>query len=169
MSDLVKPNPWTELRRFTRARIALGRSGAGLPTAPLLEFGLAHAQARDAVHAALDSAALHDGLRALGLAAVEVHSAAADRTDYLKRPDLGRQLGSAGIDTLRTLDQHSGELAVVVADGLSATADQSPRAATDRGLAAEARRACASPRSCSPARPGWRWATRSARSSARSW
>lgn len=122
MSDLVRSNPWHQLRQFTRARIALGRSGAGLPTAPLLEFGLAHARARDAVHAELDRETLHGGLRALGLPSLDVRSAATDRTEYLKRPDLGRQLDDAGRDTLLRPEPHDGTLAIVVADGLSATA-----------------------------------------------
>lgn len=122
MSNLITVDPWTELRRLTGARIALGRSGTGLPTAPLLEFGLAHARARDAVHASLNLESLHTGLRILGLAPVDVQSAAGDRSEYLKRPDLGRQLGEAGIATLRAFDEHDGDLLLVLADGLSATA-----------------------------------------------
>ncbi len=87
-------DPWNELRRFTQARIALGRAGGSLPTQALLDFGLAHARARDAVHAPLESADIIKQLSALGCAAVLAHSAAADRRSYLSRPDLGRQLDS---------------------------------------------------------------------------
>lgn len=85
-------NNWAALRAFTPARIALGRAGSGLPTDELLRFGLAHARARDAVHAALDASALAASLRELGLFPQIVQSAAPDRETYLRRPDLGRRL-----------------------------------------------------------------------------
>ncbi len=53
---------WTRLRGLTAARIGLQRSGASLATAPLLAFQLAHAQARDAVRAELDTARLANHL-----------------------------------------------------------------------------------------------------------
>jgi ethanolamine ammonia-lyase small subunit len=112
----VIDNPWQALRRFTAARIALGRAGVSLPTDAHLAFQLAHAQARDAVHLALDVDQLQ---QALGQPCLRLHSAASDRTIFLQRPDLGRRLD----DLSRALLQpHPADLAFVVVDGLSAPA-----------------------------------------------
>lgn len=120
----VIDNPWQGLRRFTAARIALGRAGVSQPTASQLDFQLAHAQARDAVHGALDVANLRRGLAELQLTDVALHSAAGSRQVYLQRPDLGRRLDPAARAALQA--QHGGapgcDLAIVVADGLSALA-----------------------------------------------
>src|SRR5205807_1877182 len=61
----VAADPWTRLRQHTAARIALGRSGASLPTAEVLRFALDHALARDAVHAELDVDQLEKDLAAI--------------------------------------------------------------------------------------------------------
>ena len=116
-------DPWAGLRRLTPARIALGRAGPAWPTSEVLAFGLAHARARDAVHLALDVDALEAQLRAEGYAPLRVQSAAADRPTYLRRPDFGRSLDAASGRRLDALRSHP-ELAVVVADGLSALAVQ---------------------------------------------
>jgi ethanolamine ammonia-lyase small subunit len=113
---------WARLRRLTAARIGLPRSGASLATAPLLEFRLAHARARDAVHAPLDAERLRADLMTLGLPVLTVASAVRDRQQYLMRPDLGRQLAP---DSTAALADHAGSghvVALVVADGLSARA-----------------------------------------------
>src|ERR1700746_3903686 len=86
----VAADPWSALRRFTDARIALGRAGASLPTAALLAFDLSHAQARDAVHPPLDTEALKRELDSRMLDSIQVCSAAQSREQYLRRPDLGR-------------------------------------------------------------------------------
>jgi ethanolamine ammonia-lyase small subunit len=118
-------NPWLELRRLTPARIALGRTGTSLPTSAQLDFQFAHAQARDAVHLPFDHAGLSAQLRERGRESLLLHSAATDRNSYLQRPDLGRKLSDASAQTLRDYTAaHPGgvDLAIVVADGLSALA-----------------------------------------------
>jgi ethanolamine ammonia-lyase small subunit len=144
MNKPVIANPWQSLRRFTAARIALGHSGISQPTAPQLEFQLAHARARDAVHLALDAKALAGELSAaLGLPCVGLHSAAESRHVYLQRPDLGRKLdeaskgilagagpgaqASADADVASSAEVGAAssalfDVAFVIADGLSALA-----------------------------------------------
>ncbi|WP_419149711.1 ethanolamine ammonia-lyase subunit EutC [Pseudomonas syringae] len=121
----LPPNPWLEMRRLTSARIALGRTGTSLPTSAQLDFQAAHAQARDAVHLAFDHAAISAQLAEKGRDTLLLHSAAADRHSYLQRPDLGRRLNDESAQALREYAAaHPGglDLAVVVADGLSALA-----------------------------------------------
>ncbi len=115
-------SPWDALRRFTNARIALGRAGSSLPTAPLLAFNLSHAQARDAVHQPLDVDALHASLRAAGFDTLDAESAAPDRDHYLRRPDLGRKLSDESTARLSDYAGHDFDVVFVVADGLSAYA-----------------------------------------------
>jgi len=115
---------WAALSRLTPARVGLGRTGVSLPTDRHLELEEALARARDAVHAELDAPALAAELRALGLASWELHSAAGDRPTYLRRPDLGRRLDAASRRTLEALSPAPVDLALVVADGLSAAAVQ---------------------------------------------
>jgi ethanolamine ammonia-lyase small subunit len=118
-------NPLLELRRLTPARIALGRTGTSMPTSAQLDFQYAHAQARDAVHLPFDSAGLSSQLAERGRASLRLHSAATDRNSYLQRPDLGRKLSDESAQTLRDYalaNPGDVDLAIVVADGLSALA-----------------------------------------------
>ena len=93
------------------ARISLGRVGHSLPTKELLAFQLAHAKARDAVWTELNC-----GFFA-AYQPVIVHSAAADRVTYVRRPDLGRKLA-----TPHGLERGDYDAVLIVGDGLSATA-----------------------------------------------
>ncbi|HEX6902152.1 MAG TPA: ethanolamine ammonia-lyase subunit EutC [Thermoanaerobaculia bacterium] len=125
MSPLAPRDPWERLAALTPARVALGRAGAGLPTRELLRFELAHAQARDAVEQPLDVASLRAELAAAGLPVLHAASRAADRRVYLQRPDLGRRLDAASARELAAPGGTAGfDLAIVVADGLSALAVQ---------------------------------------------
>ncbi|AOE70289.1 ethanolamine ammonia-lyase [Pseudomonas fluorescens] len=118
-------NPWLELRRLTPARIALGRTGTSIPTSAQLDFQFAHAQARDAVHLPFDHGGLSSQLAERGRDSLLLHSAAVDRHSYLQRPDLGRRLSDESAQSLRdyaAANPGGVDLAVVVADGLSALA-----------------------------------------------
>ncbi|MCF8160161.1 MAG: ethanolamine ammonia-lyase subunit EutC [Polaromonas sp.] len=124
---LVTSTPWEALKNFTDARIALGRAGVSLPTNAHLAFQLAHAQARDAVHLPFDALGIQTSLQGLGLPTLRLHSQATDRAMYLQRPDLGRRLDTASLQTLAEWQNQPGaaknfDLAFVLVDGLSALA-----------------------------------------------
>jgi len=107
------------LRSYTPARLGLERTGVSLATRPVLDFQLAHAQARDAVHAAIDVRMLCDELRRSELPALALESKARDRSTYLRRPDLGRALSE---DSAALLTPGEYNVVFVIADGLSALA-----------------------------------------------
>lgn len=115
---------WSILKRSTNARIGLGRIGSALPTAALLEFQMAHALARDAVHRPLDVPTVCRQLG--GHETIAVSSRAHGRATYLTRPDLGRRLCD---ESISDLEGREAELIIVLADGLSA------RAAMESGVA----------------------------------
>lgn len=117
-------DPWVRLRQLTPARIALGRAGTSLPTVAHLDFQLAHAQARDAVHLPFEPEPLRHALRLRGRDSLLVETAASDRHTYLQRPDLGRRLCESSAQELRgqAALRGGGDLALIVADGLSALA-----------------------------------------------
>lgn len=127
LTQISIDDPWQDLKQFTQARIALGRSGSSLTTKAVLDFSCAHAMARDAVHLALDANSLADNLHTQGLKTLQVHSRATDRHSYLLRPDFGRRLDAASVSLLQDYSQqHYSEkpidLLLVVGDGLSSMA-----------------------------------------------
>lgn len=124
MKHLVSPMPWQDLKQFTAARIALGRAGVSLPTEEILQFGLAHAQARDAVHTPLNLNELSFNLVQQKFRTLHVHTQAQNRSTYLKRPDLGRLLADESKKYLLS-EKEKAEVCIVLADGLSALAVQS--------------------------------------------
>lgn len=121
----------SSLRRFTPARVGLGRVGTAQPSAAQLAFNAAHAAARDAVWSVLDVPALE---AALPPPVLRVRSQARDRREYLLRPDLGRKLHP---DDAAMLADHKapGSLVFLVADGLCATGVQAHAPALIRAVA----------------------------------
>jgi ethanolamine ammonia-lyase small subunit len=109
------------MQEFTAARIAIGRAGTSIPLKQSLEFKLAHAHARDAVYSELDVIGLTDNLKQFELPVLHLHSQAGYREQYLQRPDLGRKLSDESKSELQGYTQ-STDIAIIIADGLSATA-----------------------------------------------
>jgi ethanolamine ammonia-lyase small subunit len=115
-------DPWSNLRQFTDARIGLGRSGAAMPTREVLNFALSHAMARDAVTTPLDWTPIENGLQELGLETLRIKSASHDRSEYLRRPDLGRRLSVDSREDLQRASEKASskpDLIVLIGDGLS--------------------------------------------------
>jgi ethanolamine ammonia-lyase small subunit len=116
------------LNTYTNARVSLRSTGHSLATTEILQLQLAAAQARDAVQANLDIQHLLQGLQQRKLPALILTSAAKTRVDYLRNPTLGRTLSAAAENALKNHANESPEaarnhdLAVVIADGLSALA-----------------------------------------------
>jgi ethanolamine ammonia-lyase small subunit len=90
----------------------------------VLEFQRAQAVAHDAVHATLDAGQFAGRIAEINGAprVLTLHSAAADRQIYLQRPDLGRALDEHSRELLGTFSASQFDLAIVIADGLSALA-----------------------------------------------
>ena len=93
-------------RRQQRAHARDSRFRAGSRQSP-----------RDAVHLALDVPSLLKENET----AIALESAAQDRAEYLRRPDLGRRLNDASKAKLKSI-QGPFDVAFVIADGLSALA-----------------------------------------------
>src|SRR6516165_693934 len=83
------------IRARTPARILVGRSGPSYRTATQLALRQDHAAALDAVHADLDIARDLERSFVDRWQLFEVQTQAADKTQYLMRPDLGRKLNDA--------------------------------------------------------------------------
>ena len=115
-------DPWIALRRFTQARIALGRAGHAVPTQALLDFQLAHAQARDAVQLPWNIDAFAGQLRDIGEETLILQTPVSSRSEYLRRPDFGRVLTEESRIRLCNFKARGVDVALIVSNGLSSTA-----------------------------------------------
>lgn len=118
----MEPDPWHSLKDYTDARIALGHTGGAIPLKEVLQFKLAFAHAKDAVYSELDWPKLEQRLEQLALPYLRLHSRASSRSVYLQRPDWGRSLNEASTARLKEIPSSETDVAIVLADGLSATA-----------------------------------------------
>ncbi len=110
-----------KIKSLTMARVGLSTVGTALSTAEILQLRLAHAQARDAVLRPWDGALTARELRRTGVSVIEIATNCASRSEYLVRPDLGRQLAP---ESQRILAQEARGVDVVfiISDGLSSLA-----------------------------------------------
>jgi ethanolamine ammonia-lyase small subunit len=120
---MIEQDIWHPLKAFTNARIALGRTGTAIPLKEVLAFKLAFAHAKDAVYSALNMDELRAQLREFDLPIYRLQSKAINREMYLQRPDFGRLLHQESINLLKTNNSSiKYDVAIIIADGLSATA-----------------------------------------------
>ena len=127
---------WNALRARTSARIGLARTGDTMSGAHVRQFRHAHLRARHAVSTVMEAARL-----GLDRPWVEVESAARDRDEFVRRPDLGRQLcadsrarlAQGGHDPA-TAGPAPFDIVFVIADGLSARAAERQAAGVLSGV-----------------------------------
>ena len=107
---------------MTPARVFVGRVGTSYRTADQLALRADHAAARDAVNTELDLAGPDLAATSKRVELFAVDTAAGDRAEYLRRPDLGRRLSDAGRAEVARRCPTGVDLQVVVGDGLSTRA-----------------------------------------------
>ncbi len=117
-----RSDPWEELKQFTDARIALGRSGCSILTDEYLRFSLAHARACDTIKMPFDRQMVRKRLEDMGLDVEFAESAAASRDIFIRRPDFGRRLSETSRERLKKLKYPGADVLIVIGDGLSSKA-----------------------------------------------
>lgn len=137
----VEHDDWESLRSYTKARIALGKTGVSIPLRESLQFKLAHAHAKDAVYSQLQIDDLQAELAPVDLPIHVLHSQASTRDIYLQRPDHGRRLDDTSVVLLQQLQSPPADICIIIADGLSATAVMRNAGLVVRSLAEKARQA----------------------------
>jgi ethanolamine ammonia-lyase small subunit len=119
---------WEALKKFTQARIGIGRTGYAVPTRAHLQFQLDHARARDAIFWKWEREAFQKKLKKEEIRHVFLTTGVTTRSDYLKRPDLGRVLSEASHLELKkkygkkTTAKNEFDVALIVSNGLSSSA-----------------------------------------------
>lgn len=124
--DELARDRWIELehkvRAKTPARLLHGRSGQAYRTETQMELREAHAAARDAVRAEFDLSVDLDLDLVRDWNLFEVSSQAANKEEYLLRPDLGRRLSKSSRAEILERCAQDQDMQIVIGDGLSVTA-----------------------------------------------
>lgn len=106
------------LKKSTNARICVGRAGDRFKTETLLKFRADHAIAMDAVWSHADEHVVDK------LGFIKVQTAARDKEEYIRRPDLGRIFTTETIEKIKAECIYQPDVQIIAADGLSAFAIQ---------------------------------------------
>ena len=115
--DLVR-----SIRARTPARLLAGRAGAAYRTETQLELREAHAAARDSVRAELDLENCFGTAFNKQWGLFDAYTGAADKNEYLLRPDLGRRFSAASRREIMQRCSSGNDLQIAVGDGLSVAA-----------------------------------------------
>jgi ethanolamine ammonia-lyase small subunit len=107
---------WETLKKFTQARIGLGRVGYAVPTKEHLKFQFDHARARDAVHWPWEVDKFSKKLKASKIPSVILKTQVSSRQEYLTRPDLGKILAPTKLKPTKS------DIAIIMSNGLSSSA-----------------------------------------------
>jgi ethanolamine ammonia-lyase small subunit len=105
-----------ELRKNTAARVCCGRSGPRPRTLSLLRFLADHSRSKDTVLKEIPG----EWVEKAGL--FEVQSEITSKDQYLTRPDMGRRLSTAAVETILARCKKNPKVQLVVSDGLSTDA-----------------------------------------------
>lgn len=119
INDMIPADNGSVLKQITTARISLGRSGVSLTTSEVLSFKADHAMARDAIYTPMNIESISSSLQQEGIDFICVKSKAADRKEYLLRPDKGRVLHEESVKQLNALEKKKTAICITIADGLS--------------------------------------------------
>ena len=119
-SDL--PEIVQKIRARTSARLLVGRAGAAYRTNTQLDLREAHAAARDAVRAELNSEQAFGKDFVNTWTLFEVSTNAVLKDEYLLRPELGRHFACHSRTELQTRCSSRNDLQIAIGDGLSVSA-----------------------------------------------
>jgi ethanolamine ammonia-lyase small subunit len=122
LSENDLPEIVKRIRARTPARLLAGRSGAAYRTATQIDLREAHAAARDAVREEFDPSSAFGAAFMQQWNLFEVRTRAANKDQYLLRPDLGRLFDDASREKLQKLCPRGAILQIAIGDGLSVRA-----------------------------------------------
>ena len=105
-----------ELRKNTAARVCCGRSGPRPRTLSLLRFLADHSRSKDTVLKEIPD----DWVNKAGLFTVQSEITSKDQ--YLTRPDMGRRLSTAAVESILAKCKKNPQVQLVISDGLSTDA-----------------------------------------------